>query len=72
MVGLTHESIIWLMFFKYRFHKIIPYFHGSKQDFENSCKDVFKIKKNTFNGIVVNKLEIVNLTYLLKFFYLFN
>ena len=45
MVGLTHESIIWLMFFKYGFHKIIPYFHSSKQDFETAAKMFSRLKK---------------------------
>ena len=35
MVSLTFEFIIWLLFSKYSFKKIVSYFSGLEQDFEN-------------------------------------
>ena len=36
MVALTLEFIIWLIFSKYNFQKIVSYFLGLEQDFENN------------------------------------
>ena len=66
-MGLTPESIVWLIFSKKYF-----LFFFSKHNFENSWENIFKIKKKVFNGIVVNKLETMDPTDLFKLFYLLN
>ena len=45
MVALTLEFIIWLIFSKYNFQKIVSYFLGLEQDFENNKEGVFRIQK---------------------------
>ena len=45
MMGSTLESIVRLIFFKYSFKKVVFYFSCSIHDFENNCKDLFKIHK---------------------------
>ena len=44
-MGPTLEFIVWLIFSKYSFHKIVSYFPNLKQNFENGLGDVFKIQK---------------------------
>ena len=38
MVSPTLESIVWLMFSKFKFPQIVSYFPCSKHDFENYKK----------------------------------
>ena len=54
MVGPTLEYIVWLMFFKYSFQKIISYVPCSNQDFENSWEGIFKEKWYVHNIFTTN------------------
>ena len=48
MVGPTLKFIIWLIFSKYRFQKIVSYFPNLKQDFENGLEGVFTYLSKLF------------------------
>ena len=57
MVGPVLEYIVWLIFSRYSFQKIVSYFSCSNQNFDKQLKGCFQNTENVFNGIVVNKIK---------------